>query len=414
MVSQRFLPEGIQVASPSPDHTAVPHREEQAREGESACPGGALLVCLQYAASLEMPPSFPLSAGLLALSAFCYSLCSLAVKLLHDDGWPLTQLMCVRLSVSACGLSMAKMRRGAPRLIPAGGRALRLFQLLLAVVGVLDLCCYFTANSMLPLGDATAIIGLYPALTTLLAWLWLGERIDRTQLITVALAAVGGILISKPQLLFGGTLGDPLGYGVAAFGCLLTSMQYLILRHPTFLGVHTLQNIFTYLVVGMPSIISAHVVSRSTTVLPSFGTGLAALTMGGLAMCGQGLLFAGAPHCQAAHATVIGSTEIVWSYIWQLALLHQPSDSLSLLGASLILISFALPLVFASRRDGFRFSSRLSEKAKMSNMDLTRLEAIDESMNDEEEWLSVPLTGDVLRERGHRDHADERVAPESF
>ena len=361
-----------------------------------------------------MPPSFTLSAGLLALSAFCYSLCSLAVKLLHDDGWPLTQLMCVRLSVSACGLSMAKTHPGAPRLIPAGGRALRLFQLLLAVVGVLDLCCYFTANSMLPLGDATAIIGLYPALTTLLAWLWLGERIDRTQLITVALAAVGGILISKPQLLFGGTLGDPLGYGVAAFGCLLTSMQYLILRHPTFLGVHTLQNIFTYLVVGMPSIISAHVVSRSTTVLPSFGTGLAALTMGGLAMCGQGLLFAGAPHCQAAHATVIGSTEIVWSYIWQLALLHQPSDSLSLLGASLILISFALPLVFASRRDGFRFSSRLSEKAKMSNMDLTRLEAIDESMNDEEEWLSVPLTGDVLRERGHRDHADERVAPESF
>ena len=80
----------------------------------------------------------------------------------------------------------------------------------------------------------------------------------------------------------------------------------------------------------------------------------------------------------------------------------------------MILISFALPLVFASRRDGFRFSSRLSEKAKMSNMDLTRLEAIDESMNDEEEWLSVPLTGDVLRERGHRDHADERVAPESF
>mmetsp|Transcript_21401 Transcript_21401/g.57622 ORF Transcript_21401/g.57622 Transcript_21401/m.57622 type:complete len:124 (+) Transcript_21401:2-373(+) len=119
--------------------------------------------------------------------------------------------------------------------------------------------------------------------------------------------------------------------------------------------------------------------------------------MGGLGMIAQGLIFTAAPHCQAAHATLIGSSEIVWSYIWQLVLLHQPSDRTSLTGATLILASFVLPIVSTRQhaRGGWWWcgTNRMPPKAKTSGLHLATLE---ESTEQELERLATPATADVL------------------
>ena len=248
---------------------------------------------------------------------------------------------------------------------------------------------------MLPLGDATAIIGLYPAVTALLAWLLLRERLDRCQVAALSLAVAGGLLITKPPFLFGRAPANWLGFGIAALGCLLTSSQYLILRHPSFQRVHALQNLFAYLTLALPSLLVAHAAGTKPMAAPTLHTGVLAVLMGGLGMCAQGLIFTAAPHCKAAQATLIGSSEIAWSYVWQLALLEQPSDALSLLGALLILMSFALPLLAALLPvdTSHRTSAPLLSKAKLSELDLTQLE---ESAEHEREHLSAPQTAVAL------------------
>ena len=124
----------------------------------------------------------------------------------------------------------------------------------------------------------------------------------------------------------------------------------------------------------------AHTVSGSSAVAPVPRAAVQAALMGLLGMLAQGLIFAAAPHCQAATGTLIGSSEIVWSYIWQLKLLHQPSDGASLLGAALILCSFVLPLAAARPT-----STHGPLKARPSDGSL-----------DELEWLTTPTTQEAL------------------
>ena len=287
-----------------------------------------------------------LRTGALGISALLYSCCSLLVKELHARGWPIAQLMCVRIISSTIVAAPAMAVLGVQPFPRRSLQALSL-QALLAVSGVADLVCYFTATTLLPLGDATAIIGLYPACTALLARRLLNERLDCTSVITILLATTGGICIARPHFLFPAATRGPLwGYIVACCGCLLTSTQYLIMRHPALAEVHPLQSFAAYLVVALPSVLTLHLATEPTYVPSSrpAASYSVALAMGLLGMGAQGLIFTGGPHVQAAYSTLIGSSEILWSYCWQI-LLHEPAHPLSLVGAALILLSFTLPVL---------------------------------------------------------------------
>ena len=217
----------------------------------------------------------------LLIVALLYSVCSALVKRLHSAGFPIVQLMCARIFASTMVVLPTLIVKGAPPCSP-GPPYKRLLQASLSIAGVLDLACYFTANIMLPLGDATAIIGLYPAVTLVMARVWLKEKVDHIATAAILLACAGGLLITKPSFLFhtAPANGAALGYAIAALGCLFTSSQYLILRHPALAGVNTLEKLSWYLTLAIPTFLTAHLLLEKS-IMPSAAQALAALVMGG-------------------------------------------------------------------------------------------------------------------------------------
>ena len=316
---------------------------------------------------------------LLLLCALAYSLNSALVKHLSDSGWPLTQVMASRLLVTASCLPVGLCVTNT-RPCPEFRMSQRVVQVILSTTALLDLCCYAFACKMIPLGDATAIIGLYPAVTAVLARVCLKEPLDSSVTVATVIASFGGLLVARPTVLFGG--GDvssthTLGYAIATCGCFLTSSQYLLMRHPSFSETNALQNVFSYVCIALPSVLLYHLLTRQPTRIPGWADGSAAVGMGALGMVAQGLMYTAAPRCPAAYATLLGSTEILWSYLWQLYLLRQSSDTVSMVGAALILGSFALPAAahLQANRGGLKGGVRL-RKDHPSDLQLSDMDSL--------------------------------------
>ena len=136
--------------------------------------------------------------------------------------------------------------------------------------------------------------------------------------------------------------------------------------------------------------------SRTHQAAPQICTRLAHTgsnpTCGSSSSAAQGLIFVAAPHCPAAYATLLASSEIVWSYVWQLALLHQGSDRLSLCGAALILCSFALPVAADLVRAYARGNASKRWKAHSSDLHLDGLMR----SHEEEPLITVTATPPMM------------------
>ena len=70
--------------------------------------------------------------------------------------------------------------------------------------GFPGLTCFYYAITRLPLGDATVLMFVNPALTAALAVVFLRERADRRVWIGAALALLGVAALSRPTALFEG------------------------------------------------------------------------------------------------------------------------------------------------------------------------------------------------------------------
>ena len=92
--------------------------------------------------------------------------------------------------------------------------------------GTVSLFCWFTALTLIPLADFTAINFAAPMFLTLLAMLFLGERIHRYRWTALAIGFLGVLIMTAPHLTFGsGSLGVALSLGAAVFSAL--AMMFL-------------------------------------------------------------------------------------------------------------------------------------------------------------------------------------------
>jgi drug/metabolite transporter (DMT)-like permease len=87
--------------------------------------------------------------------------------------------------------------------------------------GTVSMFCWFLALTLIPLAQFTAISFTSPMFVTLLAMLFLGERIHRFRWTALGVGFVGVIIIVGPQLSFGGSsLGVAVALGAAGFSAL--------------------------------------------------------------------------------------------------------------------------------------------------------------------------------------------------
>ena len=255
---------------------------------------------------------------------------TVCVKQLHGR-LPVAEVVLGRALVSVV-LSGWLVRRAG--LDPMGQR--RGLLALRGAVGTAALFCVYLGVMRLPLAAATVLQYLYPSVTTLLAWVWLGERPGSQIALAMALGWLGVLVMANP--LGGSGLGPSLpleGVAWALGGALLTAVAYVSVRE---LGrsEHPQVIVLWFPLISIP--LSLPLVARAPIVptLPEVGW---LLGVGVFTQLGQIGLTHGLVHLPAARATTIGYAQVAFATLWGWLLFGEGIDAPTLAGAGLILAS---------------------------------------------------------------------------
>lgn len=165
-----------------------------------------------------------LGIALKLASLVLFSGMTLCVKLL-GPATPSGQTIFVRGVISAVVLTLIAWRTNRLHLLKTAnwrGHAMR------SLSGTVSMFCLFTALTMIPLADVTAITFTAPLFITVLAMVFLGERIHRYRWTALILGFVGMLIMIAPHLSFGavGSLGSLAALGAALFAAIaMTSLR---------------------------------------------------------------------------------------------------------------------------------------------------------------------------------------------
>jgi drug/metabolite transporter (DMT)-like permease len=160
----------------------------------------------------------PVVGVLLKLSSIVLlSLLSACVKYL-GDGVPTGQLIFVRGVISLIVLALIAWRVEGLQILRTDklrSHAAR------SLAGTASMFCWFTALTLIPLADFTAISFTAPMFLTVLAMLLLGERIHAYRWTALAIGFCGVLITIGPHLTFaGGSFGVLVALGAAVFSAL--------------------------------------------------------------------------------------------------------------------------------------------------------------------------------------------------
>lgn len=158
-------------------------------------------------------------------SAFGFALMAAFVRLCDDFGGPVSSFQkSFFRNVLALGLSLAvfvgERRKDAGRdSSRASSLSLRAWFLLIlrATLGTVGIFANFYALTHIPIAEGQTLNKMAPFFTVLLSWIFLGERANARQCLSLALAFVGVLLIAKPG--FAGAAAFPLAMGLLGGAC---------------------------------------------------------------------------------------------------------------------------------------------------------------------------------------------------
>lgn len=171
-----------------------------------------------------------MSALYMFISALSFALMSGCVKAVSLGGIPVMEILAARALVSSV-LSYADIKRKG--ISPWGHN--RPLLLARGVVGTMALMCFFYAITVLPLAEVTLLQYLNPVFTSVLALLFIGERIQRSTIVCILLSLIGLVLMVQPQFLFGalqaGSQQLPtFGVAAALMGAFGAGTAYVLVR----------------------------------------------------------------------------------------------------------------------------------------------------------------------------------------
>ena len=166
--------------------------------------------------------------GIIAIiiSAFGFSLMALFVRLCDDYGGPVSAFQKgLFRNLVAFVIALVVFWRGRNwRTEDARHKtqdvfSLRCFALLLlrATLGTAGIFAHFYALGKISIAEGLTLNKTAPFFTVFFAWLFLGERANRKQLLSLALAFFGVVLIAKPG--FAGASAFPLAIGLLSGVC---------------------------------------------------------------------------------------------------------------------------------------------------------------------------------------------------
>jgi len=268
-------------------------------------------------------------ALMMMLSALAFSVMTVLVKL-AGERLPSQELVVARAIVSLV-LSWSLLRRAG--VSPWGHDKRWLW--IRGALGFAGLSCVYGAVTHLPLAEATILQYLYPAITALLAGVFLGEAISRRIIAATAASLAGVLLVARPTLLFDGVAPplDPFWVGVAMCGAACSAAAYVVVRKLSQSGEDPLVIVFYFPLITIPLALP--------TMLPNFvwpeGTEwLILLGIGVATQIGQVSLTRGLAVLPAAQGTAFSYLQVAFAIIWGAVVFGEIPDALALAGGALV------------------------------------------------------------------------------
>src|SRR5688572_4451300 len=160
----------------------------------------------------------PVLGVLLKLSSVVLLSCLAACVKYLGDGVPTGQIIFVRGVISMAVLAFIAWHFHGFKIL----RTARLrSHAVRSLAGTASMFCWFTALTLIPLADFTAISFTAPMFLTLLAMVLLGERIHAYRWTALIIGFVGVAVTIAPHLTFGGSsFGLLVAFGAAIFSAL--------------------------------------------------------------------------------------------------------------------------------------------------------------------------------------------------
>jgi drug/metabolite transporter (DMT)-like permease len=160
----------------------------------------------------------PVLGAFLKLSSVALLSCLAACVKYLGDSVPTGQIIFVRGLISMAVLAFIAWRVAGLTILRTdrpGAHAAR------SLAGTASMFCWFTALTLIPLADFTAISFTAPMFLTVLAMLFLGERIHAYRWTALAIGFAGVLITIGPHLTLGGSsLGVFVALGAAIFSAL--------------------------------------------------------------------------------------------------------------------------------------------------------------------------------------------------
>jgi drug/metabolite transporter (DMT)-like permease len=285
-----------------------------------------------------------LSPGIraMAIGAWWFAVMGLLVKL-SGRRLPSSQIVLVRAALT---LAMSYWAVRQARLASPWGKQRGLL-LVRGALGAIGINCFYYSLVHLPLGVATLIQYTNPIFATILAALWVGERVRGGELLCLASAMVGVVLITRPGFLFGAaaTAYAQRDIAIALLGAVCSGAAYAAVRKLGS-GEHPTVVVFYLPLVTFPIAIPF---ASSNWLMPTGSEWLLLLGMGGATQLAQVYMTKGLQAETAVRATTTGYLQIVFAGAWGALLLGERPSAWTLAGAAIIVAS-ALVLAFGKRR----------------------------------------------------------------
>jgi drug/metabolite transporter (DMT)-like permease len=162
--------------------------------------------------------------GLKLASALCLSSMAACVKYL-GTAVPAGQVVFLRGAISMLVIAGFAWRIGGLRLLRTGNWRAHAAR---SLAGACSMFCWFIALTLIPLAEMMAISFTIPLFLTVLALVFLGEKIRWYRWTAIALGLIGVVVIVGPDLLAG--RGSALGDGIALVAAILAAFALMFLR----------------------------------------------------------------------------------------------------------------------------------------------------------------------------------------
>ncbi len=274
------------------------------------------------------------------LSAFCFSLMNMFVKLAGDV--PSMQKSFFRNLVAAVFALILILRSGNG--IRFENKKNLPFFLIRAFVGTLGILGNFYALSHMNLSDASMLNKLSPFFVLIFSYIFLKEKVSPTQLTAIFVAFIGSLLIIKPTFDFTTLMPAMAGFfgGMCAGGA-YTAVRYLGVKGEKGPMIVLFFSAFSC-VFTLPYLLFAY--------HPMSTQQLVSLLLAGLAASGgQFAITAAYSNAPGKEISIYDYTLVIFAAIWSFAIWGEVPDVLSIIGYVIIFGASIVMYIYNNKQE---------------------------------------------------------------